>query len=418
MAELRPNKAFYGIEIPSDWEVKRLFELTLKIGSGITPTGGHTVYKTKGRPFLRSQNVGWGTLLLEDIVFIDERTHRTFKSTEIQENDVFLNITGASIGRSSVANHEVLGGNVNQHVCILRTDLSVLVPRYLNSFILSPIGQNLINSFQAGGNRQGLNFEQIKSFKIPLPPLPEQRAIAQVLSTADAAIHTTEKLIAQKEQRKKWLMQNLLTGKMRLKGFEGEWKSEILGNVVSLQHGYQFRDEDFVEDGIPVIKIRNVIGYDLVLSDMTYVKASRLIEFQSVVIENGDLLMSLTGNIGRVVEVTGIDKPMFQNYRVGKFNPIDDQIKKAFLKYVLSSDMLFRQFNGLANQSAQANFGKQDMDKLKFRYPKSSEEQIAIAQVLQTADKEINLLKAKAEKLREQKKGLMQVLLTGKRRIR
>jgi type I restriction enzyme S subunit len=151
---------------------------------------------------------------------------------------------------------------------------------------------------------------------------------------------------------------------------------------------------------------------------MTFVDESRLEEFKSVVIENGDLLMSLTGNIGRVVEVMGIDKPMFQNYRVGKFTPIDKQITKAFLKFVLSSDLLFKQFNGLANQSAQANFGKQDMDKLKLRFPISLEEQTAIAYVLQTVDKEIRLLKAKAEKLKEQKKGLMQQLLTGKVRLK
>ena len=141
--------------IPEDWEVLELRELTEKIGSGITPTGGEKVYKNEGRHFLRSQNIGWGDLLLDDVAFINDEIHSAFKSTELKENDVLLNITGASIGRSAIARAHVVGGNVNQHVCIIRTNQNQLLPIYLNNYLLSTIGQNLINSYQAGGNRQG-----------------------------------------------------------------------------------------------------------------------------------------------------------------------------------------------------------------------------------------------------------------------
>src|SRR5438552_3124084 len=89
--------------IPDDWDVAALGDLAVKVGSGITPTGGQRVYRGHGRPFMRSQNVGWGTLLLDDVAFIDDSTHSSFADTEIQAGDVFLNITGASIGRSAVA---------------------------------------------------------------------------------------------------------------------------------------------------------------------------------------------------------------------------------------------------------------------------------------------------------------------------
>ena len=231
MADSENTKPFYNSVIPRDWEIKKLTTLSEKVGSGITPKGGERVYKESGRPFMRSQNVGWGTLILDEIAFIDEETHQSFQSTEIKDGDVFLNITGASIGRSSIATKAVVGGNVNQHVCIIRVKQDELLPAYLNSFLLSTIGQNLIDSFQAGGNRQGLNFEQIKSFKVPLPPLAEQKAIARVLGLVDSAINQNNQLIAQKELRKKWLMQNLLTGKKRLKGFGGEWTLKKLGDV-------------------------------------------------------------------------------------------------------------------------------------------------------------------------------------------
>lgn len=202
--------------IPSEWEICSLGDLVAKVGSGITPTGGEKVYKKEGRPFLRSQNVGWGYLLLDDIVFIDEETHKSFLATEIKLNDVLLNITGASIGRSAVVDNRLLGGNVNQHVCIIRVNTTKFSPYFLNFFLLTEIGQKQIQSFQAGGNRQGLNFGQIKSFQIPLPSLLEQTAITAVLSDMDAEITALEQKRDKIRALKQGMMQELLTGKTRL----------------------------------------------------------------------------------------------------------------------------------------------------------------------------------------------------------
>lgn len=104
--------------IPADWDQKTIGNIALKIGSGMTPRGGSRNYKEYGRPFVRSQNVGWGSFLLDDLVYIDDETHDSVSSTELKEDDVLLNITGASIGRSSLADVRLSGGNVNQHVCI------------------------------------------------------------------------------------------------------------------------------------------------------------------------------------------------------------------------------------------------------------------------------------------------------------
>ncbi|MCA6518192.1 MAG: restriction endonuclease subunit S, partial [Pseudanabaena sp. M110S1SP2A07QC] len=170
---------------------------------------GEKNYKSQGRPFIRSQNIGWGCLLLDDVVCIDDAIHSTFPATEINEGDVFLNITGASIGRSAVADYQVQGGNVNQHVCIIRTQQSELNPYYLNQYLLSQYGQNQIDSFQAGGNRQGLNFAQIRSFSLPLPLIEEQQKIADCLSSIDEAIAAQSQVIDLLKLHKKGLMQQL-----------------------------------------------------------------------------------------------------------------------------------------------------------------------------------------------------------------
>lgn len=192
------------------WGTTELGGKTTKVGSGITPSGGDKNYKTEGRPFVRSQNVGWGHLILDDIVFIDEEMHSSFPGTEIKSDDVLLNITGASIGRSAIATLEIEGGNVNQHVCIIRTTKSELNPFFLNQFLVSQAGQNQIDSFQAGGNRQGLNFAQIRSFSIPMPPtIEEQKRIADCLASIDDVITVQIQKLDALKSHKKGLMQQL-----------------------------------------------------------------------------------------------------------------------------------------------------------------------------------------------------------------
>lgn len=193
-------------EFSGEWEESTIDKLVTKVGSGVTPRGGEAVYKSEGHPFVRSQNVGWGHLILGDIAYIDEETHKRQKGTELQLNDILLNITGASIGRSALVDEQIVGGNVNQHVCIIRAN-EKLVPSFLCNFLLSRYGQKQIDSFQAGGNRQGLNFEQIKSIKIGLPIVEEQKKIAGLLQLLEQRIFTQSKIIEDLKKLKSALIE-------------------------------------------------------------------------------------------------------------------------------------------------------------------------------------------------------------------
>lgn len=205
-----PEWRFPEFRGKEEWEVKSLGSMTIKIGSGTTPLGGEANYKKRGRPFIRSQNVGWGYLILDDIAYIDESTHQESISTEVFSGDTLLNITGASIGRSAVANYLVNGGNVNQHVCIIRTITDVLSPWFLNQYFLSVYGQMQIESFQAGGNRLGLNFNQIRSFCVPIPSrIEEQHKIADCLTSLDDLVAVQNSKINILKKHKKGLMQGL-----------------------------------------------------------------------------------------------------------------------------------------------------------------------------------------------------------------
>lgn len=237
--------------VPKGWRKETLGRLATKVGSGVTPKGGSKCYKKSGVPLIRSQNVLWGYLNLSNVAYIDHNEHIKMKRSMVIKGDVLLNITGASIGRAALA-EDINEANVNQHVCIIRP-AKILDAKFLNEFLLSYYGQKQIEQFQAGGNRQGLNFKQVKSFKISLPPLLEQKKIAKILSTWDKAINTTQALIAASKQQKKALMQQLLTGKKRFRGFEGRWKNIQLGRVAKIGKGKALSSNNLEQGDYPVI---------------------------------------------------------------------------------------------------------------------------------------------------------------------
>jgi len=187
-----PNLRFP--EFQGEWEKCKLGDLTAKVGSGSTPKGGNAVYTSAGHCFVRSQNVGMGYLILDDVAHINDGIHQKHKATELKEDDVLLNITGASIGRTAIATKEIEGGNVNQHVCIIRAN-SKVSPKFLCNYIQTKKIQNYIQSLQTGGSREGLNFEQIRSFPISLPNIAEQNKIAQLLDKLNERIATQNKII-------------------------------------------------------------------------------------------------------------------------------------------------------------------------------------------------------------------------------
>jgi len=204
--------------IPREWEVITIGKIAIHVGSGLTPRGGSEVYKTSGVIFIRSQNVTFDGLKLADIAFIDSKTHEQMQRSEVFANDVLLNITGASIGRCCPLPEGLGPTNVNQHVCAIRLPS----PRredafYLSSVLSSHIGQHQIDVLNAGGNREGLNYQQLRSFVIPWPEKDERTKAANIIAAHDARIRTEEQYCDKLKLQKKGLMHDLLTGKVRVK---------------------------------------------------------------------------------------------------------------------------------------------------------------------------------------------------------
>ncbi len=403
--------------IPEDWEVRRLGDLCKKIGSGITPRGGQNVYLSQGHPFMRSQNVANGRLLLDDIVFIDEFTHQKQKSTEIEFDDVLLNITGASIGRCAIATQEIVGGNVNQHVCIIRLKDKKL-SHYICTFLLSYVGQKQIDSYQAGGNREGLNYDQIAAFKICLPTQSEIIQINNLLQLWDTAIAKQAQLVEKLTLRKRGLMQKLLTGKKRLKGFGGEWKLIKLGNIAER---ITRKNE---EDNKNVVTISAQRGFVVQTDFFNKSVASEILDNYYLVHKDEFCYNKSYSNgypMGAIKRLKSFDKAVVTTLYICFKLKETPKTNIDFFEQYSESGLLNKELVKVANEGGRAhgllNVTPDDFFNMHMNVP-SIEEQNAIASVLVDADKEIELANKKLTRLQEEKKGLMQVLLTGKKRIK
>lgn len=204
--------------IPSQWKVVRLKKVLSKINSGVTPKGGATSYLDDGIPLIRSQNVKNDSLDMSDVVFIDEETHESMKNSKVQNGDVLLNITGASLGRCQFVEN-IEEANVNQHVCILRP-FQFIETKFLYYLLRSEIGQAQIFSGFKGSGREGLNFEAIKNFRIPLPNRSEQVSIIKTLDQLlEKKIRLSRKAksqISSLQSYRKSLIHECVTGKKQV----------------------------------------------------------------------------------------------------------------------------------------------------------------------------------------------------------
>ena len=350
-------------------------ELTTKVGSGVTPRGGEAVYKTEGHPFVRSQNVGLGNLLLDDIAFIDEETHLRQKNTELQFNDVLLNITGASIGRSALVDKQIVGGNVNQHVCIIRTKEN-LVPSFICSFLLSNYGQRQIDSFQAGGNRQGLNFEQIKSIKITIPSKDEQIKIAKLLRAIDERIATQNKIIEKLQSLIKGLNDHIL------KNIEGD--QVCFADLGEAYGGLSGKSGDDFGCGDPFITYMNVYQ-NTYISENDYELVQIAPDEKQNSVQYGDALFTLSSEtpeeVGMGAVYLGKSQKLYLNSFCFGVHFHGNRVLPQYIAHFISSTSFRKAIYPLAQGSTRFNLQKQDFMRMKFVLP-SLEEQKRIATAL------------------------------------
>lgn len=180
------------IPCPESWPCVRLKQITSKIGSGATPTGGQAAYQATRSNFalVRSQNVFDRSFSEVGLAFISDDQATGLRNVQLKDSDLLLNITGDGVtfGRACMVPRSVLPACVNQHVSIIRIDQGKADPGYVLSYLTHPSVKEYIEAFNAGGSRRAITKAHIESFVVPLPPLATQQSIAQALSALDDRI--------------------------------------------------------------------------------------------------------------------------------------------------------------------------------------------------------------------------------------
>ncbi|MCK0115347.1 restriction endonuclease subunit S [Gelidibacter sp. F63206] len=214
------KKAFEG-ECFVDAKKHKLKNITSKIGSGSTPKGGQANYKESGIPLVRSLNVHFDYIKYEGLAFIDENQAEKLKNVIIQEGDVLLNITGASIGRVNIAPKEFENGRVNQHVSIIRPKNNIFNTKFLKLYLQSSKVQNWIDNVNVGATRQGLTKSALENLEIPVPSLKEQHQIVREIESRLSVCDKVEESLTESLEKSQALRQSILK-----KAFEGKLLSE------------------------------------------------------------------------------------------------------------------------------------------------------------------------------------------------
>jgi type I restriction enzyme S subunit len=375
-----PNLRFPGFE--DEWEVKKLGDIAEKVNSGKTPLGGEAIYTKEGILFIRSQNVNNDKLELENSTFIPESVNNQMKNSIVRSNDILLNITGASLGRSCVVPDDFEIGNVNQHVCIIRLNQQYY-PKFIQPIFSSSKGQNIFNSLQTGSGREGLNFESIKGIKLAIPNQKEQQQIASFLSLTDDRIQTQKKIIGKLETLMKGNRERIFSQKLRFKNEQGSdfstWERKKIKEILTIGSG---KDYKHLNDGtIPVYGTGGVIAF-----------------VDSFLYDGATVCIGRKGTI---------DKPLYYNGKIWTVDTLfyTHSFNNSVPKFVFNvfQNINWKEYN---EASGVPSLSKNTIENIEISIP-CLEEQYKIINFLTSIQEKIETEKQILEKLELQKKFLL-----------
>ena len=312
----------------------------------------------------------------------------------IKKNDIII-----STVRPNLKGFAFIDFNCDNFICstgfaVLTVKKNIL-SKYVYQIIYSKNIEIQINNMLVGSNYPAINASDILSLKFLLPPLEEQEKIVSILSKQDEVIEKLEKLIELKVRQKKGLMQRLLSGKLRLKGFSGEWKENIMQSIILIFKKTKHNSSDGKNNGKYPFFINNSESFLKFLDEFDY---------------DDECIIANTGGNA------------FFDYYNGKFSASSDcfvfssKINTLFLYYFLKSIEKTVNIVGFAGSGIK-HLNKKWFYKLKILIPPTIEEQSAIASILSKCDEEIELLKKNLGLYRGQKKWLMEKLLSGEIRV-
>ncbi|MDN0021221.1 restriction endonuclease subunit S [Providencia stuartii] len=405
--------------VPNGWEETRLKHIA-RIKSGSTPLRAKQdlYYSQDGTPWVKTLDLNNA-----EIFETDERiTELALKETSCSifpVNTVLVAMYGGfnQIGRTGLL---TVPSAINQALSGLMLDGTKADSKYILNYLNGNVRQ--WKKFAASSRKDpNITREDVCNFEVLLPPLPEQRKIAKILSTWDKAIATTEKLIDASQQQKKALMQQLLTGKKRLLDkngvrFSGDWNALNLGEILSkVSNGVTYDAKNI--EGLPVTRIETISTGKVNFNKVGFAPDEE--NTRRFKLHQGDILYSHINSLEHIGRVAYFNdaRPLYHGMNLLLLRT-GEKHDSLYIYYLLGSELGKKYAKSYAKSAVnQASISTTDVKAFRFLIPNLTEQQ-KIASVLTAADKEIELLQAKLAHLKDEKKALMQQLLTGKRRVK
>jgi type I restriction enzyme S subunit len=403
-------------EIPEEWECRPIRSFSAFVTKGATPTTYGFGWENDGVLFLRSECVSDDGLDLAQSMFISASAHVALIRGEVRSGDILMTITG-NVGRVVRLKADFGLANINQHIARIRVIDSDVLPNFVYHWLSQPGVRAYYTSITTGQAYPQISLRQVRETKVPLPPLPEQRAIAAALSDVDALLAKLDQLIAKKRDLKQAAKQQLLTGQQRLPGFSGEWEVKRLGEIGTFTKGKGIKKDEVVADGLPCIRYGEIYTHhnDYIQEFHSFIPPRVARESQRL--RKGDLLFAGSGEtaeeIGKCVAFLGNEEA----YAGGDIVILSAAGQNAmYLGYLMNHTSFVEQKARLGQGDAVVHISGRNLSQVKLRLPLLSE-QTAIATVLSDMDAEIAALEARRDKTRALKQGMMQELLTGRTRL-
>ncbi len=393
------------MRLPEGWTREKLSDITKeKISYGIVQAGSHI---EDGVPYIKSSNVG-GKIDLNQLQRTSQEIHHKYRRSAVHPNDIVFSLRG-NIGQLSIVPEEISEANLTQGTARIsiddKNDTLFVYHQMKSSFVL-----NRVNELSKGSAFKEISLEELRKVSIPIPPLPEQQKIAQILTTWDKAIEKLEALIAPKQTRKKALMQQLLTGKVRFVGFSDEWKEfsiSAIGKVVTGSTPPKISEENYGGS----ISWATAEDFKGKFVKDTAIKLSEEGASKARLLPKGSVLVTCIASIGKNAIANEV---MATNQQINSV-VVNQNHNNEFFYYLI--EFFKNKLVAFAGITAVPILNKTTFEKIEFLMPELKEQQ-KIAAVLSASDNEIQIHQHELAALKLQKKGLMQQLLTGKVRVK
>ena len=379
---------------------------------------------SEGARWLKIANVGVGEIKWDSESYLPKNYLTEYKKFLLEVGDIVVAMTRPTLGKylkiaklNKCEDKSLLNQRVAKLVVADAVDSNFIYHLFRTEKIAY-----LINTALLGTDPPNLSVSVLRDFKVLVPPLLEQKKIAQILSTWDKVISVTEKLLINSQQQKKALMQQLLTGKKRLLDengvrFSEDWSKGILGDLCTFRGGSAFGEkyQGNVCGDLPFIKVSdmNLVGNErFIISANNWVDNEVAHEIKAIIFPVNSIVFAKVG------------AALLLNRRRILIRPtiIDNNMMAAICTKLSSADYVYQlllsiDFARFVQDGAVPSVNQRDLASYKVRYPEIKEQQ-KIAAVLSAADAEISTLEKKLACLKDEKKALMQQLLTGKRRVK